>query len=232
MKILLIEDDAIVANFIVKGMEQSGHRVLHASDGITGLDYSLNESYDVAIVDLMLPGLDGLSIIQQARSRDKNSPVIILSAKRSIDDRVLGLRTGGDDYLTKPFSFSELLARVEALCRRASNSESSTQLVLADLTLDLMGRTVERSGQTIDLQPKEFSLLEYLARNVGKVVSKTMIMERVWNYNFDPCTNVVEARISKLREKVDKEFDIPLIHTVRGVGYVLKIPKYPADSNG
>jgi two-component system OmpR family response regulator len=225
LRILLIEDDAMVAGFIVKGMEESGHCVLHALDGISGLDHALNDSYDVAIVDLMLPGMDGLSIIQKARDEKKTAPVIILSAKRSIDDRVLGLRSGGDDYLTKPFSFSELLARVEALSRRATSQDMSSNLELADLTLDLMARTVVRNGKSIDLQPKEFSLLEYLIRNADRVVSKTMIMERVWNYNFDPCTNVVEARISKLREKVDKGFDTPLIHTVRGVGYVLKAPK-------
>lgn len=224
MRILLIEDDQLVADYIDKGMQQSGHTVLVANEGTSGLDYALNEQYDVAVVDLMLPGIDGLSIIRQMRTRRRREPVIILSAKRSVDDKVLGLRKGGDDYLTKPFSFSELLARVEVIVRRGYGEDPSTTLEFFDVRLDLMARTVTRAGKNIDLQPREFALLEYLVRNSGHVVSKTMIMERVWNYNFDPCTNVVEARISKLREKIDKCFDPPLIHTVRGTGYVLKRP--------
>jgi len=177
----------------------------------------------MAIVDLMLPSVDGLTIIQTMRTRKIKMPVLILSAKRTVDDRVVGLRKGGDDYLTKPFSFSELLARAEALIRRVSTAEPAITLELADLQIDLLARTVTRAGQSVDLQPKEYALLEYLIRNAGHVVSKTMIMEKVWNYNFDPCTNIVEARISKLREKVDKGFDQPLVHTVRGAGYVLRV---------
>lgn len=224
MRILLIEDDNVIAAFIEKGMQEAGHCVLFAADGISGLDFALNEHFDVAIIDLMLPKLDGLSIITQMREQKVRAPVLILSAKRTVDDRVDGLRKGGDDYLTKPFSFTELLARVEALYRRATDHDAETVLELADLQLDLMSRKVTRSGKRIELQPKEFALLEYLIRNTGHVVSKTMIMERVWNYNFDPCTNIVEARISKLREKVDKEFNQQLIHTVRGSGYVLREP--------
>jgi DNA-binding response OmpR family regulator len=171
----------------------------------------------------MLPGLDGLSILDRLRQEKKNLPIIILSAKRTVDDRITGLRHGGDDYLVKPFSFSELLARVESLFRRGQHVVEPTSLSFHDLRLDLLARTVTRSGIKIDLQPKEFSLLEYLIRNAGHVVSKTMIMERVWDYNFDPGTNVVEARMSKLREKVDRDFEIPLIHTIRGLGYVVKI---------
>ncbi len=222
MRILLIEDDQVIANFIVKGLKEAGYCVDHALDGIEGLDLALNNSYDINIVDIMLPKLDGLSIIERMRKQKIDTPVIILSAKRSIDDRVKGLRSGGDDYLIKPFSFSELLARVQAHLRRSSNVIETTNLTIHDLSLDLLARTVTREGKKIDLQPKEFTLLEYLMRNAGHIVSKTMIMERVWNYNFDPQTNVVEARISKLREKVDKNFNIALIHTVRGLGYVFK----------
>ncbi|MCL4170868.1 UNVERIFIED_CONTAM: hypothetical protein GTU68_024724 [Idotea baltica] len=171
----------------------------------------------------MLPGLDGLSIIDQIRKKKMTLPIIILSAKRSVDDRINGLRQGSDDYMTKPFSFSELLARIEALLRRSNNESEPSSLTISNLTLDLLSRRVTRNGKRIDLQPKEFTLLEYLIRNKGRVVSKTMIMERVWNYDFDPGTNVVEARISKLREKIDKNFDIPLIHTVRGLGYVIRV---------
>lgn len=224
MRILLIEDDAVVTAYIEKGMLEAGHCVLRAADGMQGLDYALNENFDVAIIDWMLPEIDGLTVIQRMRDKKKQVPVIILSARRTVDDRVSGLRKGGDDYLTKPFAFTELLARVEALFRRAIDADSGTILEMGDLQLDLMSRTVNRAGIRIDLQPKEFALLEYLIRNAGNVVSKTMIMERVWNYNFDPCTNIVEARISKLREKVDKHFNVPLIHTVRGSGYVLRLP--------
>lgn len=222
MKILLIEDDVVIADFIKKGLSEAGYAVDHIAEGKTGLAFALDGIYDLAIVDLMLPQLDGLSIINRIREKKINIPIIILSAKRSVDDRIHGLRHGSDDYLTKPFSFSELLARVEALLRRASNTTEPSSLSICDLTLDLLSRTVRRSGRKIELQPKEFALLEYLVRNKNRVVSKTMIMERVWNYDFDPGTNVVEARISKLREKVDKEFDLPLIHTVRGLGYILK----------
>lgn len=222
MRILLIEDDSVIAELIIKGMKEAGFVVEHTADGLSGLDKALHDGFDLAIVDLMLPGLDGLSIIERVREVKLTLPIIILSAKRDIDDRINGLRHGSDDYLTKPFSFSELLARVEALLRRANNVTEPTSLHYADLTLDLMARTVSRGSHNISLQPREFSLLEYLLRNAGRVVSKTMIMERVWNYNFDPNTNVVEARVSKLREKVDRDFTPHLIHTVRGLGYVLK----------
>ncbi len=222
MRILLIEDDQIIADFIQKGMREAGFTIDHMADGLVGLHAALTQDYDVGIFDLMLPSLDGLSIIDRLRQEKKSLPIIILSAKRSVDERIDGLRHGGDDYLIKPFSFSELLARVESLLRRAQRVIEPTTLSFTDLTLDLLARTVVRSGTKIDLQPKEFALLEYLIRHAGHVVSKTMILERVWDYNFDPGTNVVEARMSKLREKVDKDFEIPLIHTVRGLGYVLK----------
>lgn len=224
MRALLIEDDQVIADLITRGLQEAGYQIEVEHDGMAGLDAALNHDHDIAIVDIMLPTLDGLSLIQQLRAAGKKLPVIILSAKRTLDDRVLGLRQGGDDYLTKPFAFAELLARVDALIRRASDQQSDTQLDIHDLSLDLMSRTVTRNGRRINLQPKEFTLLEYLVRNSGRVVSKTMIMERVWNYNFDPGTNVVEARISKLREKIDKDSDTPLVHTVRGFGYVLKLP--------
>ena len=222
MRILLIEDDIKIATLVAKGMKESGFIVDHAQDGTTGLHRALNESYDGAIIDIMLPGIDGLSIIGILRDRQVNLPVIILSAKRSIDDRIRGLQRGGDDYLVKPFAFAELLARVHALVRRANHTVEATGLVVHDLSIDLLARTVIRAGKKIYLQPKEFSLLEYLMRNVGHIVSKTMIMERVWDYNFDPQTNVVEARVCRLREKVDKGFDVALIHTIRGMGYVLR----------
>ncbi|MGB0908932.1 MAG: winged helix-turn-helix domain-containing protein [Nitrospirales bacterium] len=222
MRILLIEDDRVIADFIQKGMKEAGFMIDHVDDGVRGLDSLLYDSYDLAILDLMLPRLDGLSVIDQLRKQKRTLPILILSAKRSVDERVDGLRHGGDDYLTKPFSFSELLARVDSLLRRSQKIAEPSSLSFQDLSIDLLARTARRSGKKIDLQPKEFALLEYLLRNVGNVVSKTMIMERVWDYNFDPGTNVVEARISKLREKVDKDFQKPLIHTVRGLGYVLR----------
>ena len=222
MRIVLIEDDQIIADFIQKGMKEAGFTIDHFDDGAIGLHATLTNNYDVGILDLMLPSLDGLSILDRLRKEKRNLPIIILSAKRSVDDRIKGLRHGGDDYLTKPFSFSELLARVESLLRRAQHVVEPTSLSFLDLSLDLLARTVVRDGLKVELQPKEFALLEYLVRNAGHVVSKTMIMERVWDYNFDPGTNVVEARISKLREKIDKDFGDPLIHTVRGLGYVLK----------
>lgn len=222
MRILLIEDDLTIAEFIQNGLRQAGYGVDHAADGDSGLDLALTDNYDLGIIDIMLPKLDGLSIIDRLRDKKISLPIIILSAKRSIDDRVTGLQKGGDDYLTKPFSFSELLARVQALLRRANIETEATTLTVADLTIDRLSRTAQRSGKKIALQPKEFALLEYLMRNAGRIVSKTMIMERVWNYNFDPHTNVIEARVSKLREKIDKGYQFPLIHTVRGLGYTLK----------
>ena len=222
MRILLVEDDLKIASFIVKGLKAAGYAVDHARDGEEGLRLALGESYDTAIVDIMLPKLDGLALIERMRKEKVNTPVIILSAKGSIDDRVKGLQTGGDDYLTKPFGFSELLARVQALIRRAGGLSEPTRLSAGDLSINLLTREVTRGKSRIDLQPLEFSLLEYLVRNAGRVVSKTMIMEHVWDYNFDPQTNVVEARICRLRDKIDRGFDRKLIQTIRGVGYVLR----------
>jgi two-component system, OmpR family, response regulator len=222
MRLLVVEDDRKIASFIIKGLKAAGYAVDHAADGEAGLDLALTEPYDTAIIDLMLPKRDGLSLIETMRRNKIRTPVIILSAKGSIDDRIKGLQTGSDDYMTKPFAFSELLARVQALIRRSSGLAEPTHLALGDLHLNLLTREVTRGGNKIDLQPSEFSLLEYLLRNAGRVVSKTMIMEHVWNYDFDPQTNVVEARICRLRDKIDRDFDQKLIHTLRGVGYVLK----------
>ena len=222
MRILLVEDDPGIASFIVKGLKEAGYVVGHVADGQTGLDELLAEEFDAAIIDIMLPLLDGLSVIQTARQQNVATPVLILSAKSSVDDRVSGLQNGGDDYLVKPFAFSELLARLQALIRRANRITEPATLTVGPLAVDLIRRKVKHSGQDIELQSLEFALLEYLMRNTGRVVSKTMIMEHVWDYNFDPQTNVVEARVCYLREKIDKNFDTKLIHTVRGVGYVLK----------
>jgi two-component system, OmpR family, response regulator len=222
MRILVVEDDVKIASFILKGLKAAGYAVDHAADGDTGLDMALTAPYDTAIIDLMLPKRDGLSLIERMRKEKVRTPVIILSAKGSIDDRIKGLQTGSDDYMTKPFAFSELLARVQALIRRTSGLSEPTHLTIGDLSMNLLTREVSRGGRKIDLQPIEFSLLEYLLHNAGRVVSKTMIMEHVWNYHFDPQTNVVEARICRLRDKIDRDFDRKLIHTLRGVGYVLK----------
>ncbi|MBI4765157.1 MAG: response regulator transcription factor [Deltaproteobacteria bacterium] len=222
MRILVVEDDLKIASFIMKGLKAAGYAVDHAADGETGLDMALTEPYDTAIIDIMLPKRDGLSLIEKMRKEKVQTPVIILSARDSIDDRVKGLQTGGDDYLTKPFAFSELLARVQALIRRASGLSEPVRLTVGDLSVNLLTREVSRGEGKIELQPIEFSLLEYLMRSAGRVVSKTMIMEHVWNYNFDPQTNVVEARICRLRDKIDRNFERKLIQTVRGVGYVLK----------
>jgi len=222
MRILLVEDDIKIASFIVKGLKAAGYAIDHAADGEEGLNLALTEPYDTAVIDIMLPKRDGLSLIEEMRKSKVHTPVIILSAKGTVDDRVKGLQTGGDDYLTKPFAFSELLARVQALIRRASGVTEPTTLSASELSMNLLTREVKRKDQQIELQPMEFSLLEYLMRNIGRVVSKTMIMEHVWDYNFDPQTNVVEARICRLRDKVDRDFDKKLIHTIRGVGYVLK----------
>jgi two-component system, OmpR family, response regulator len=224
MRILVVEDDKKIASLVVRGMEQAGFAVDHAEDGEDALHLALSEPYDAAIMDVMLPKLDGLTIIERMRQRKILTPVIVLSAKRSVDDRVRGLQTGGDDYLVKPFSFSELLARVHALIRRASHEPEPSRLLMGELTLDLLTREVIRSGKKIDLQPREFSLLEYLMRNTGRVVSKTMIIEHVWGYSFDPQTNVVDVLVSRLRNKVDRDFENKLIHTHRGVGYALKLP--------
>jgi two-component system OmpR family response regulator len=222
MRILLIEDDLKLASFILKGFKEAGFAVDHCADGEDGLHMATSEPYDAAIVDIMLPKLDGFSLIDELRRRKITIPVIILSAKRSVEDRIKGLQTGSDDYLVKPFSFAELLARVQALIRRASGTAEPSTLVVGDLSIDLLTRKVTRGGKKIDLPPLEFSLLEYLMRNAGNVVSKTMIMEHVWDYNFDPQTNVVEVRICKLRDKIDSDFDKKMIHTVYGAGYVLE----------
>ncbi|HSC26299.1 MAG TPA: response regulator transcription factor [Vicinamibacterales bacterium] len=224
MRILIVEDDLTIAGFLVKGFTEAGFAVDHAQDGESGAHLALTQPYDVAIVDLMLPGLDGLSLIQRLREQRARTPVIILSARHSVDDRVKGLLAGGDDYLTKPFAFAELLARVQALLRRASASAEPTRLVVGDLSMDLITRKVIRAGRDIaPLRPREFALLEYLMRNAGRVVSKTMILSHVWNYSFDPRTNVVDVLVFRLREKVDREFDTKMIQTVRGIGYVLQV---------
>lgn len=222
MHVLLVEDDVKIADFICKAMNEEGFSVEHCPSGDLGLKTVLNKPFDAAIIDIMLPEVDGLSIIDDMRKHNINLPVLILSAKRSVDDRVKGFRIGGDDYLTKPFAFSELLARMRALIRRSTNTVEPTGLTVHDLTINTLTRKVTRAGKKINLQPREFSLLEYLMRNAGRVVTKSMIIEHVWDYNFDPHTNVVEARVSRLRDKIDKEFDTALIHTIRGVGYVLK----------
>ncbi len=222
MRVLVVEDDKKIASFVVAGLKQAGFAVDHAADGEDGIHLALNEPYDAAVIDIMLPKLDGLSLIEELRRQKVNTPVIILSAKRSVDDRVKGLQTGGDDYLTKPFSFSELIARVQALIRRASNTPEPTCLAFGDISIDLLTREVTRADRKIYLQPREFALLEYLMRNPGRVVSKTVIMEHVYDYNFDPQTNVVDVLICRLRDKVDRDFEKKLIHTIRGVGYVLK----------
>ena len=222
MRLLLVEDDPKIASFILKGLKAEGFAVDHAPDGQEGLHMAVTEPYDAAIIDVMLPKLDGLSVIERIRKEKVNTPVIILSAKGSVDDRIKGLQVGGDDYLPKPFAFSELLARVQALIRRAGGLSEPTRLTYADLTMNLLTREVTRGGRKIELQRLEFSLLEYLMRNAGRVVSKTMIMEHVWDYNFDPQTNVVESRICRLRDKIDRGFDRKLIQTLRGVGYALK----------
>jgi len=222
MRLLLVEDDNKIVSFIMGGMKAAGFAVDHAADGEKGLTLALTEPYDAAILDIMLPKMDGLTVLDELRRNKRSLPVLILSAKRSVDDRVKGLQSGGDDYLTKPFAFTELLARIQSLIRRASGQTEPTRLSVGDLQLDLLSREVRRGDIIINLQPLEFSLLEYLMRNAGRVVSKTMIMEHVWDYNFDPQTNVVEVRLCRLREKIDKGFRERLIHTVRGVGYVIR----------
>jgi two-component system OmpR family response regulator len=222
MRLLLVEDDLKIASFVVKGLKEAGFAVDHAVDGEDGLHLALHEPYDAAVVDIMLPKLDGLTLIEKTRKQGVNTPVIILSAKRSVDDRVKGLQAGGDDYLTKPFSFSELLARVQGLIRRATRAAEPAHLKAGDLSMNLLTREVRRGDEKVELQPREFALLEYLMRNEGRVVSKTMILEHVWDYSFDPQTNVVDVLVCRLRNKVDRDFDKKMIHTIRGVGYVLK----------
>lgn len=222
MRALLVEDDSTIAEFVARGLREAGFAVDHAADGEAGLAAAAAERYDVAIVDLMLPRRDGLSLIEELRRRGVMTPVLILSARRDIDDRVRGLQSGGDDYLTKPFAFAELLARVQALVRRATRTPEPTTLTVEDLVLDLLSRRVTRAGKSLELRPREFALLEYLMRNTGKVVSKTMILSHVWEYSFDPQTNIVDVLVSRLREKIDRPFEKKLLHTVRGVGYVLR----------
>ena len=222
MRALIAEDDEKIASFVVKGLKQAGFAVDRSADGEEGLYLATAHPYDVAVIDIMLPKLDGLSLIECLRRQKINTPVIILSAKRSVDDRVKGLQAGSDDYMTKPFAFSELLARVQALIRRASKITEPTRLSVGDLSLDLLTREVVRAGKKIELQPREFALLEYLMHHSGKVVSKSMIMEHVWSYDFDPQTNVVDVLVCRLRNKVDRDFEKKMIHTQRGVGYALK----------
>jgi two-component system OmpR family response regulator len=221
MRALVVEDDAPIAEFVVRGLREAGFAVDRAADGDEGLDAAVRQPYDVAVMDVMLPKRDGLALIEELRRRGVHTPVLILSARRTVDDRVRGLQAGGDDYLTKPFAFTELLARVQALVRRATRAPEPTTLTVETLSLDLLSRRVTRNGAAIDLRPREFALLEYLMRNAGRVVSKTMILSHVWEYNFDPQTNVVDVLVSRLREKIDRPFEKKLLQTVRGVGYVL-----------
>ena len=222
MKILIVEDDLEASAYLARALKEAGHVPDEAADGETGLEMARAASYDVLVVDRMLPRRDGLSMIQELRSEGDDTPVLILSALGQVDDRVKGLRSGGDDYLTKPYAFSELLARIEILARRKKPDEAETTLTVGDLALDRLSREVSRAGQKILLQPREFRLLEYLMRNAGKVVTRTMLLEEVWDYHFDPQTNVIDVHISRLRGKIDKDFDPPLLHTVRGAGYMLR----------
>jgi two-component system OmpR family response regulator len=222
MRVLVVEDDSKIASFIVNGLKQNGFAVDHAADGEQGLALARAVSYDTAVLDIMLPKLDGLSLLRQLRQDKILTPILILSAKASVDDRVKGLQAGGDDYLTKPFAFSELLARVQALVRRATHTAEPTKLSAGDVTMDLLTREVTRGEQKIELQSREFALLELLLRHPGRPATKTMILEQIWDYSFDPQTNVVDVLVHRLRAKVDKDFPVKLIQTIRGVGYVFK----------
>lgn len=223
MRILVVEDDRDVAGFVVKGLKEAGHVVEHANNGRDGLFLGASEGFDAIVLDRMLPGgVDGLRLLETLRSQGNNTPVLFLSAMAQVDDRVRGLRAGGDDYMTKPFVFAELLARVEALARRSKGEGPVTKLQVADLEMDLLSRQVKRAGQKVDLQPREFRLLEFLMRHAGQVVTRTMLLEGVWDYHFDPQTNVIDVHVSRLRQKVDKPFPVPLIHTVRNAGYMLR----------
>ena len=217
----MVEDDPAIGQFVVRALREAGYTVDHAKDGDEGLDAARRERYDAIVLDLMLPGRDGLGVIEALRGAGNTTPVLILTARRSVDDRVKGLQAGGDDYLTKPFALPELLARVQALIRRSHGTPESPRLVVADLVLDRLTRKVERQGRAIDLRPREFTLLELLMRNPGQVVSNTMILSEVWGYSFDPGSNVVDVLVFRLREKIDRGFDTPLLQTIRGVGYVL-----------
>jgi len=223
MRILVAEDDQVIADFVSQGLREAGYAVDVAATGTDALRRAQDGGYDAAVMDVMLPELDGLSVIEQLRAKKNQMPVLILSARHTVDDRVKGLQAGGDDYLTKPFAFAELLARLQALLRRSGGASEPTRLTVGDLTLDLLSRRVERAGKPLDLRPREFALLEYLMRHPGRVLSKTMILSHVWGYSFDPGTNVVDVLVSRLRDKVDEAFDTKLIHTVRGAGYVLKV---------
>jgi two-component system OmpR family response regulator len=226
MRVLVVEDDPEVSAYLLKGLKEQGHNVDKAVDGKDGLLLASSEDYDVMIIDRMLPAIDGLAIVKSVRAAGKDTPMLILSALGDVDDRVEGLRAGGDDYLTKPFAFSELLARMDALVRRTRHSPAGeTGLRVADLELDQVTRIVKRGGQVIDLQPREYRLLEYLMQNAGRVVTRTMLLEQVWDYYFDPQTNVIDVHISRLRGKIDKGFDKPLLHTVRGAGYMIREPE-------
>ncbi len=222
MRVLVVEDDPAIGAFVVRGLREAGYTVDHAADGREGFSLARRERYDAVVLDLMLPGRDGLGIVEELRSAGVATPVLILTAKRSVDDRVKGLQAGGDDYLTKPYALPELLARVQALIRRSHGTPESPRLVVGDLVLDRLTRKVERQGRAIDLRPREFALLELLMRHPGTVVSKTMILSEVWGYSFDPGSNVVDVLVFRLREKIDRGFGVPLLHTVRGVGYVLE----------
>jgi DNA-binding response OmpR family regulator len=222
MKILIIEDDSAISGFLVKGLKEAGYTAEFCGSGEEGLSMINEGGWDAAIVDIMLPGIDGLTVIENLRGAGHQLPIIVLSAKRSVDDRISGLQKGGDDYLVKPFSFSELLARLQALLRRSGHKTESIEMEAYGISLDIVSREVKRDGETIDLNPKEFMLLEYLLRNQGMVLSKTMIMEHVWGYDFDPQTNVVDVLVSRLRSKVDRDSNRKLIHTIRGVGYVFR----------
>ncbi len=221
MRILLVEDDMEAASYLVKGLNEIGHAVDHADDGESGLSYAKTNAYDAMVIDRMMPRKDGISMIEDLRRGGDNTPVLILSALDDVDERVTGLRAGGDDYLTKPYQLSELSARLQALARRAQPENAVTTLRVADLTLDLLKHKVTRAGANINLQPREFRLLEYLMRHAGQVVTRSMLLENVWDYHFDPQTNVIDVQISRLRSKIDKDFEQPLLHTVRGAGYKL-----------
>lgn len=222
MRILVVEDDLEAQRYLVKGLREAGHVVDDAADGETGLTLSMSRNYEVAIVDRMLPKLDGLKLVESMREERNMTPVLFLSALSDVDDRIKGLRAGGDDYLTKPYSFAELLARVDALVRRRDPGSVKTKVLVGDLELDLLSRTAVRDGSNIDLQPREFRLLEYLMRHQGQIVTRTMLLENVWEYHFDPQTNVIDVHISRLRAKIDKGFSQPLLHTVRGAGYMIR----------
>ncbi len=222
MRVLIVEDDAKAAGYLANALKESGHSAELAADGQTGFEFARNSEFDVLIVDRMLPGRDGLSLIEGLRQDGIRTPVLILSALGAVDDRVKGLRSGGDDYLTKPYAFTELLARVEALARRSAPEKASTSLTVGDLVLDRLAHQVTRAGEPISLQPREYRLLEYLIMNAGQVVTRTMLLEHVWDYHFDPQTNVIDVHISRLRAKIDKNFDRPLLHTVRGAGYMIR----------